>query len=73
MLAEILEENGFDVHLTEDHAAARIGGLDADATAARLRIVGYLIMHTRQLDMIMDDPKAVERYRKKLRRDIESL
>ena len=45
----------------------------ADATAARLRIIGYLIMHTRQLDMVMAHPGAVARYRDTIRRDIESL
>jgi pyruvate,water dikinase len=73
MLADILEHHGFSVRLTEDNASARLGGLDADATAARLRIIGYLIMHTRQLDMIMADPAAVRRYRSKLERDTASL
>jgi len=73
LLAEILEESGFEVKVTEDSAVARLGGLDADATASRLRIVGYLIMHTRQLDMIMGDPQAVGLYGAKLRKDIASL
>jgi len=73
LLAGILEENGFGVRLTEDNVVARLGGLDADAIAARLRIVGYLLMHTRQLDMIMGDPVAVEHYRAKLCKDIEGL
>ncbi len=38
-----------------------------------LRVVGYLLMHTRQLDMIMNDPSAVEHYRTKMRADIQSL
>ncbi len=73
LLAEILEENGFDVRVTEDAAAARFGGCDADTAAAKLRIIGYLLMHTRQLDMIMDDAKAVAHYAGKMRSDIEGL
>ena len=30
-------------------------------------------MHTRQLDMIMNDPSAVEHYRTKMWADIQSL
>jgi pyruvate,water dikinase len=73
MLAEILEASGFRVRLTADTADARIGGLDADATARRLRIIGYLIMHTRQLDMVMGDPAMARRYRSKIEGDIASL
>jgi pyruvate,water dikinase len=71
LLAEILEEHDFSVKLTEDTAAARLGGLDAPTTLSRLRIIGYLLMHTRQIDMIMADPAAVRRYKSKMRRDIE--
>lgn len=73
MLAEILEENGFVVRLTDDTAAARLGGLDPEATLARLRIIGYLLMHTRQIDMIMGDPARVRRYKDKMRKDISTL
>jgi len=36
-------------------------------------VVGYLLMHTRQLDMVMNQSAAVERYRSKMRIDIEGL
>jgi pyruvate,water dikinase len=38
-----------------------------------IRTVGYLLMHTRQLDMVMGEPRSVERYRAKLSADIDGL
>jgi pyruvate,water dikinase len=72
-LGELLEEQGFQVRLTEDTAAARLTGLGEDAMKDRLRVVGYLLMHTRQLDMVMEDPSAVAHYRSKIRADVETL
>ena len=52
---------------------ARRTHLKQDDIEDGVRIVGYLLMHTRQLDMIMGDPRAVEHYRKKMKADIEGL
>jgi pyruvate,water dikinase len=40
---------------------------------AKLEIVGYLIMHTRQLDMIMGHPTTVAHYDARIRADLERL
>jgi pyruvate,water dikinase len=72
-LGELLDEEGFQVRLTEDTAAARLTGLGEEAMKDRLRVVGYLLMHTRQLDMVMSDPSAVAHYRAKIRADVETL
>ena len=70
-ICEILAERGFTVATREDHASARLAGLPAAAMAPKLEIVGYLIMHTRQLDMIMADPNAVAHYGGKIRADLD--
>jgi pyruvate,water dikinase len=73
LICELLEERGFAVEARQDHATARLAGLPAEAMIDRIEIIGYLIMHTRQLDMVMANPTAVARYRDTIRRDIESL
>jgi pyruvate,water dikinase len=73
LIREILEEEGFRVELTEDSLIARLEGRDAKYMAGRLKILGYLTIHTRQLDMVMSRLAAVDHYRAKLRRDIEAL
>jgi pyruvate, water dikinase len=70
LLADVLERHGFVVEVIGDAVTARVVGMNADATQSRLRVVGYLVMHTRQLDTVMADPVAVQRYRDKLLADI---
>jgi len=72
-LGEVLEEHDFRVEIKEDTAFARLEGLDQEAMVKRLKVVGYLIMHTRQLDMIMSSPESVNYYRTKIKGDLESL
>ncbi len=73
MICEILEERGFAVEAREDHATARLAGLPAAVMERQLELVGYLIMHTRQLDMIMNDPAVVAHYRAKIVADLERI
>jgi pyruvate,water dikinase len=72
-IREILEVVGFQVSVKEDHLASRIEGQDIPYTLKRLEILGYLILHTRQLDMIMANPAQVEYYRSKLKKDIDVI
>jgi len=72
-IGDLLADLSFDVKVTEDVVTARRTGLDAADIEQGLRVVGYLLMHTRQLDMIMNQPAAVEHYRSKMRADIEGL
>ncbi len=72
-ICEILADYGFSVEAREDHATARLAGLPGPAMADKIEIVGYLIMHTRQLDMIMSSPSAVAHYGAKIRADLDRL
>jgi pyruvate,water dikinase len=72
-IGDLLADLSFDVKVTEDVVTARRTNLDAADVEQGLRVVGYLLMHTRQLDMVMNQPAAVEHYRSKMRADIEGL
>jgi pyruvate,water dikinase len=73
LVAELLGERGFAVKVIEDTLNARVTALPLAETLHRVKIVGYLLMHTRQLDMVMADRTAREHYRTKLESDIERL
>ncbi|WP_156906841.1 PEP/pyruvate-binding domain-containing protein [Desulforegula conservatrix] len=69
-IGEILEEYGFRIESREDSMSARIEGYDQEVMKDKLRILGYLNIHTRQLDMIMTIPARVNYYKKKMFKDI---
>ena len=72
-IKEIVEDYGFRAELNEDNLLARLEGREIEYMKGRLRILGYLTIHTRQLDMVMSRPASVNHYRDKLRGDIESI
>lgn len=72
-VADILQSHGFRVELKEDAVFARLDGGDQDFMCLRLRLLGYLIIHTRQLDMVMTNPAAFQRQRGKILKDLEFL
>ncbi len=72
-IAEILEPIGFRVEVKEDHLIARIEDEEEPYMLKRVEILGYLGLHTRQLDMIMTNPAHVSYYRAKYRKDIDAL
>jgi len=70
---EILETYGFHTVVNEDNLIARLEGRETGFMLGRLKILGYLTIHTRQLDMVMARPASVEHYRKKITSDIDRV
>ncbi len=72
-IGDFLAKYDFNIRIKKDHLNARLKGFDQIFMMDRLRIVGYLIIHTRQLDMVTSNPAMVARYYNKFRQDIESV
>ncbi len=69
----LLEEYGFRAEVRGDHLLAGIEDYEKDFMEDRLRILGYLTIHVRQLDMIMANGSRVNHYRAKFDTDIRTL
>ncbi len=72
-IRDLLVKYSFRVDVREDNLIARVEGYDASFMEERLKILGYLSLHTRQLDMIMANPSSVQYYQSKIIRDIGKL
>jgi pyruvate,water dikinase len=72
-VADLLEQHHFQVDVKEDALFARLEGEQKDYMLSRLRILGYITIHTRQLDMIMLSDADVAHYRDKLSADLEKI
>jgi pyruvate, water dikinase len=73
LIEEILTDWGFVVEVTEDVLSARFEDQPRDVMEHRLRILGFLIMHTRQLDMVMSNDKVVSHYKNRIKTTINEL
>jgi len=69
----ILAEFGFSLEAREDALMARVENLPTAELMDRLKVLGYLIIHTRQLDMIMRIPEQVRLHREKILREIRQM
>ncbi len=72
-IAEILEKDGFRVEINEDSLRARIENYDMAHMKKRVEILGYLSLHTRQIDMIMSNPARVKFYKEKIEKDVQQI
>jgi pyruvate, water dikinase len=72
-VSSILEEFGFRVEVKDDGVFARIEGFDETVMKEKLKLLGYMLMHTRQLDMIMSNDAAYNHHRNKIITDIHSI
>jgi pyruvate,water dikinase len=73
LLADMLRELGFRVELKGDALSARIERRPVPYLRERLVVLGYLLIHTRQIDMAMDQPGFIEGYLEKLHADIRMI
>lgn len=69
----MLEEYGFRIEQNDDNIFARLEGRDEEFMKSRLKIIGYMIMHTRQLDMVMSNEAETRRYWNKFKREIGTI
>jgi len=72
-IRDILEAQGFHVEIRKDNLIARAESLGEDQMKDRVRVLGYLTLHTRQLDMVMTNSSAVRYYKAKIEKDLRSL
>ncbi|NQU62900.1 MAG: pyruvate, water dikinase, partial [SAR324 cluster bacterium] len=72
-IGEILDDFGFNVNNKEDTLVARLENRSAKYIIGRLKILGYLTIHSRQLDMIMSNESSVNYYREKFAREIGQM
>lgn len=72
-IAKFLEEYGFRCEVREDACFARVEGLSLCEMEERLVVLGYVIMHTRQLDMVMADGRSAAQFAAKFRQDMRQI
>ena len=73
LISEILSEFGFRVEQKVDAMTARIEKKPGPYLLERLRILGYLLIHTRQIDMVMADQGMAASYQQKIMADLHTL
>eukprot|EP01022_Parablepharisma_sp_SALTPOND_P015745 TRINITY_DN2253_c0_g4_i2.p1 TRINITY_DN2253_c0_g4~~TRINITY_DN2253_c0_g4_i2.p1 ORF type:complete len:1126 (-),score=266.00 TRINITY_DN2253_c0_g4_i2:3669-7046(-) len=66
LVASLLDDLGFETVRHFDAVRARMDNRSAETMISRLAALGFLTMHTRQLDMVLGTDGAVESYRQSL-------
>ena len=73
LFAELLEGRQFRVDIKEDALFAVAEDFDQQQTLRLTRLLGYLLIHSRQSDVIMKEADRVALFRQKLLRDMDWL
>lgn len=73
LLKDILEKYDFRVEQKADALTARIEKKPAPFLIERLKVLGYLLIHTRQIDMVMGEQIMVENYRQSILADLGKI
>jgi pyruvate, water dikinase len=69
----ILEGFHFWVQTKGDLLSARLERQEQEILADRLKVLGYLILHTRQLDMVLSNPGKVNHYIEEMLTEISTF
>ncbi len=72
-VGSMMEEFGFRSEVKGDSVISRLEGYDQEYMKERLKMLGYVLMHTRQLDMVMSADGTANSYREKFLKDIYSF
>ena len=72
-VGNILQEFGFSVSIRNDSLRARAENFSLPRTLRIARLTGYLVIHTRQLDMIMADAAQTQQRREQMLQDCHAL
>ncbi|MCH5144966.1 phosphoenolpyruvate synthase [Desulfovibrio sp. UIB00] len=73
MVADLLEAHGFRADVKDDSLFAVAENFPATDILQKTRMLGYLLIHTRQVDMIMLEQERAAALREKLGGDMASL
>lgn len=73
MVADLLEAHGFRADVKDDSLFAVAENFPAADILQKTRMIGYLLIHTRQVDMIMLEQERAAALREKLGGDMASL
>ncbi|MBE6441791.1 MAG: phosphoenolpyruvate synthase [Desulfovibrio desulfuricans] len=73
LVADILWEFGFAPVVRNDAVSATLKGLEPEEGEHLLAVAGYMTIHTRQLDMIMQDAAQVSARREEMLRHCRAL
>ena len=73
LLAEVLEQFDYRIERIGDALTARVERETEQFVVDRLKVLGYLTIHTRQLDMVMADAGARQFFRDKFIQEIGEM
>ncbi|MTJ92377.1 MAG: phosphoenolpyruvate synthase [Desulfovibrio sp.] len=73
MVADLLEQHGFRADVKDDSLFAVAENFPAADILQKTRMIGYLLIHTRQVDMIMLEQERATAMKNKLGGDMASL
>ena len=71
LVANVLEDCGFRVELEGDSVRSRLEGFERGFMETRLEVLGYLTIHTRQLDMVMGRAGSAAAQKKRIQNDLQ--